>query len=247
MTPEDRELVHRLLRGGLDRDETIAALDRIRGSEEARDYLAYQTQRTRGASRIATDRPMRPEEAEGPVSPRVALPEPPPEISSGRGILAAGGKRGGMRRTVFIGLIVILLFGFAQKMRTPKDRPLVSTDMLVAEAVEAGLPWIESPRGALKSRPKVIRLVMPAGNSRVTIRMMRAGALVHSAEFDARETPEFFEDVERPRAEGRLKAVEAILPFPGPDELPLGDGDQLHVFAVLPNDLESPPVSILLR
>lgn len=247
MSPEDRELIDRMLAGGLDREATLQAMDRVRSSDEARAYLESHSSAARGGTAVATDRPIAPGSAAGGrpsfLGDDAASSSPQPRsLFLGR----PGSRAGGLKRTALIGLMVVLLFGFAQKMKGA-EKPLVTMDLLVAEALEAGLPWIDSPRGERRHRPKVLSFVMPPGNRRVTLRFVDSTGLRHERSWSREEAPEAFAEVKRNGPDGKIAATEVLLPFPGPDELTLLPDRQLHLFVVLDNGNESPPATFRIR
>lgn len=248
MTSEDRELIDRMLTGGLGREDTLQAMDRVRNSAEARAYLEQRSAEVRGGTAVATDRPIAPGSAAGgrpSFVPRVTTTSEGPRPRSiflGR----PGSKGSGLRRTAVIGLLVVLLFGFAQKMKS-KEKPVVSMDLLVAEALEAGLPWIESPRGERSGRPKVVSLVIPPGNRRVTIRFVDSTGVRFERTWSREDDPDAFVGVKRNGPDGKIAATEVILPFPSAEELSLESDAQLHLFAILDNGNESPPSTFRRR
>jgi hypothetical protein len=248
MSPEDRDIIDRMLTGRLDREGTIAAMDRVRGSEEARAYLERRSAEMRGGSAVATDRPIPPGSAAGGSPSFLRTETETARVAPTARILGRPGSRGGgLKRTALIGFIVVLLFGFAQKMKGGPEAPLVSMDLLVAEALEAGLPWIESPRGERGGRPKVVSLVMPPGNRRVSLRFVDSTGVRFEHTWTREEAPDAFVEVKRNGPDGKIAATEALLSFPSHEELALLPGRQIHIFAVLDNGNESPPSTFRVR
>lgn len=248
MSPEDREIIDRMLTGHLDREGTLAAMDRIRGSEEARAYLEQRSAQIRGGSAVATDRPIAPGLAtESSPSALRSAPETPRVAPTARILGRPGSRGGGLKRTALIGFIIVLLFGFAQKMKGGPETPIVSMDLLVAEALEAGLPWIESPRGERGGRPKVVSLVMPPGNRRISLRFVDSTGVRYEQAWTRDDAPDAFVGVKRKGPDGKIAATEVLLTFPSREELALLPGQQIHIFAILDNGNESPPSTFRVR
>lgn len=248
MSCQETVRVRRLLNGGLGREETLAAMDHVRHCLPCRRMMTEESRLGARRGHLAEERLPAVDTFSEEARERSAQNSPGGHRAAQFGVYRPpASRRKSLVRLALLGAVILLLMGGQRFFRSDRKIEVSARDLLVAEALTEGRPFLDSPRGVLANRPKILSLILPPGERRFQIRVLADGKSVYSAEYLEGETGVNFERREVPRPAGALPAREAIIPFPGADALPLEKGREYFWLVELANGNQSAPAPLRIR
>ncbi|MCB9832307.1 MAG: hypothetical protein H6807_07510 [Planctomycetes bacterium] len=244
-----RRKVKDFLNGTLDKKGTLEVLDQVKRSEVCRHYLEEQARAAASARRVAGN-----ETAASAHGCETVLPplDPGSDLRHSQetdwGSLLDGRKRRGLRRTILLGLAVLLFMAVGGKLLKKEESGPGAAEKARIEELTAGSPvMVEPASGRLDARPIAISALLPAGNEQVKLLVFTGERVVHEREFKAGDSGVDMAPITLNGPSGKIQAVEALLPFPASERLALVTGERYFLTLELPNGRQSTPTSLLYQ
>jgi hypothetical protein len=244
-----RRKVKDFLNGSLDKKGTLEVLDQVRKSEVCRRFLEDQARAAASARRVAHGESAASahgcETVRPPLDTRADLGH---SVETDWGSLLESKKKRGLRRTVLLGLAVLVFMAVGSKVLRKPEATLDPDNLVLIRALEKGNPVLTDPEaGILEARPITVAALLPAGNESVKLIIFGLQGLLLEMPFKSGEPGVDFEPGHLRGPKGEFPCVEALLPFPASDRLALVSGERYFLTVELPNGRQSNPLSFDFR
>lgn len=223
--------VQRLLEGSLSAEMTHRVMDHIRGCDDCRGRLNFQTEATNGNT---------PEERAG-AGLRY-------QRYSFEDVQEARTRRSPHRvRGLLAAAILIVLIVFAMRERLAGGSTPQRDEPDAAIAIAAGMPVLHHPEGVLGHRPRVFSTWIPADTQDLRVRISSGGELVHEwpLKLDAPGVIGLERTLNGPR--GSVPAIDLTAPFPGKRDLPLEENRPYEIRVLIGEQGVSPPLTFQIQ
>ncbi len=244
-----RRKVKDFLNGSLDKKGTLEVLDQVRRSEVCRRFLEEQARAVASARRVARGETAASaqscETVRPPLDTRADLGH---SVETDWGSLLESKKKRGLRRTILLGLAVLVFMAVSSKVLKKPAESFEPGELALIQALEKGDPILTDPEsGILEARPIAVAALLPVGNERVKLIIFGLKGLLLEKDFAATDPGVDFATGRLRAPKGEFPCVEALLPFPASDELALIHGERYFLTVELPNGRQSTPLSFDFR